>query len=434
MNILMILTNIFIILFDIYLYIDFVSGILMLKAVSKSKKLIVLVPWVALTYITNRFDDFLISLIIVPCIYFIISCLIFTSDLVNKCIYTLIFFSIVSGIQICFYIALNIFLDDRDIYLIYSHNDMLLYFLIMEMVTLITVKLIKFQMVKDIYRIDRKTVIYFLLLPISTFLIYGGIFYLKLYSAILNEAKAALTIGCVGILFSNMLLFYIFGRLKETMNRERTLELGQLKENLKEQYYEKLDQKNKMHSQIIHNMNYYFETIGMLAKNNEGDNILKILEEIDINIQDSNIYSYCSNVILNSIITEKSLQAKMLDIKFNIFVEPTLDIDFVKDIDLISIFGNLISNAIEAAQKSERKYIDMQLYMTNENKFVMFKLKNTFRVPPKRNGIVFETIKSNKEGHGIGLENARKILESYGGCLNIEIQDNIFDVSAMLSL
>lgn len=432
MNIMIVLANIFIILFEIYLYIDFVSGILILKAASKIKKIIILVPWVTSIYITNKFDDFFINLLLIPCIYFAISYLIFTSDLVNRCIYTLIFFLIVRGVAICFYIVLNNILDSRQIYLIYSRKNMLLYILIIELITLINIKLLKSQMVKDINKIDRKTFLYFLPLPISTFFIYGGMLFLRLHSALLKEAKVTLMIGCVGVLFSNKLLFYVFGKLKETMNKEKSLELEQLKENLKEQYYEKLDQKNKMHSQIIHNMNYYFETIGMLAKNNEGDKILKILEGIDINLQDSNIYSYCSNVILNAIITEKSLQAKMLDIKFNIFVEPTLDIDFIKDVDLISIFGNLISNAIEATQKSEKKYIDMQLYMSNKNKFVMFKLKNTFAVPPKRNGFLFETIKCNKEAHGIGIENARKIMESYGGYLNIDIQDNTFDVTAML--
>lgn len=431
MNIVMILTNVFIIAFELYLYFDFVSGILTKKSIKKVNKIILCLVWVALIYWTHRFDNFFLSLLVIPCIYFIFSYLIFSEDIVKRILYTLIFFSIINGVEICFYITLNKIFTNRDMELIYSRNNMLPYILILEMVTLILIKLLKYIMADSINKIDTKTLICFLPLPVSTFLIFGGISYLKLYSAILKETKVVLTLGCVGILFSNLLLFYIFGRLKESMDRAKNLELAQLKDNLNEKYYEKLDEKNKLHSQIIHNMNYYFETIGRLAKNHESDKIIKILEGIDINLQDSNIYSYCSNVTLNAIITEKSLQAKMLGIQFDIFVEPSLDIEFVKDVDLISIFGNLISNAIEATQKCERKYIDMQLYMTDKNKFIIFKLKNTFAINPKRKGSVFETIKNNREKHGIGMENARKILESYGGYLNIDIQDNIFDLSAL---
>ena len=240
-------------------------------------------------------------------------------------------------------------------------------------------------------------------------------------------------LGSVGILFSDTLVFYIIGRLRDTMNRANVLELEQMKEKLNKVYYERLEEKNITHSQIIHNLNYYFETIGRLAINNKCEEILKILEGIDIKIQDAHIDSYCSNIILNAILTEKNLQAKILDIKFSICVDPSLNVEMIKDIDLISIFGNLISNAIEAAQKCENKHIKMQLFMTDKNKFIIFKLENTYAVSPKRKGIIYETIKINREKHGIGLQHARKILESYGGHLNIKMEGNIFYVTAMFS-
>jgi len=432
MNIEMLLTNILIIIFEIYLYIDFCSELFKSRPMPKGVKIIILIIWMIMIYTTVKFDSFFINLFIIPSIYFGISFIIFKSNLTNRCLYTLLFFSIVSGVEGLFYIALDIILNRIDIEMIYSRNNMLGYILIIKMVTLIIIKLLKDQMGYRKNKIDRKMIIYIWPLPISTFLIYGGIFYLKLQSSILHEVKGILILGSVGILFSNTLVFYMVGRLKEAMNRANNLELENLKENLNKIYYEKLAEKNLTHSQIIHNLNYYFETIGRLANDNQCEEVLKILEGIDIKIQDTHIYSYCSNIILNAILTEKSLQAKMLDIKLDIFVEPLLDIDFIKDIDVISIFGNLISNAIEATQKCENKYIDLQLYMTN-NKLIILKLENTYAISPKRKGLIFETMKINKEEHGIGIEHTRKILESYGGCLNINIQDNIFNVVAMVS-
>ena len=433
MNIVMLLANSLVIIFEIYLYFDFSSEFLKKRLITNNVKIIVLLIWVSIIYITSTFDNLYLNLFVIPCIYFGISFIIFASDLLNRCRYTLIFFSIVSGVEGCFYIVLDIIVSRINIEIIYSRSDMIGYILIIKMVTLVVIKFLKNQMGYPSNRMVKNLIIYILPLPISTFLIYGGLFYLKLYSSILVEVKGVLVLGSVGILFSNTLVFHTFRRLKEAMNRANSLELEQMKEKLHIIYYEKLKEKNIEHSQIIHNLNYYYETIGRLANDNQCNGILKILEGIEIKIQDIHIHSYCTNIILNAILTEKSQQAKMLDIKFHIFVEPMLNVDTIKDIDLISVFGNLITNAIEATQKCEGKYIKMQLYMTNKNKFIIFKLENTYEVSPKRKGLVFETTKNNKEKHGIGIEHTRKILESYGGYLNIDLQENICDITAMFS-
>jgi len=433
MNVVMLLTNILIIMFEIYLYFDFGSEFFKIRLISKDVKIIVLLIWIIMIYTTVKFDSLYMNLLIIPCIYFGISFIIFVSDLADRCWYTLLFFLIVSGVEGCAYVTLDIILNQSNFKITCSRNDILGYILIIKMVTLIIVKFIKHQIGFNKTKIGKKMIIYIWPLIVSTLLMYGGIFYLKLNASILAESRGALMLGSIGILFSNVLMFYIIRRLQEAMNRANSLELEQIKENLNKIYYEKLNEKNRAHSQIIHNLNYYFETIGRLAHDGRFEEILSILESIDIKIQDTHIYSYCSNIILNAILTEKSLQAKLLNIKFNIFVEPSLNVDLIKDADLISIFGNLINNAIEATQKCENKCINMQLYMTNKNKFIIFKLENTYTDSPKKRGMIFQTIKMNKDKHGIGLAHVRKTLEAYGGYLNIDIQDNLFNVTAMFS-
>ena len=113
-------------------------------------------------------------------------------------------------------------------------------------------------------------------------------------------------------------------------------------------------------------------------------------------------------------------------------VEPGVNLNFVAEIDLISLLGNLINNAIEAAQDSRRKYIGLQIYRNETNNYAILKLENSFVKVPEKKGTVFETSKSNKKLHGIGLEHVKKIIKQYEGYLDIEIEDNIFRVSAML--
>ena len=47
-------------------------------------------------------------------------------------------------------------------------------------------------------------------------------------------------------------------------------------------------------------------------------------------------------------------------------------------------------------------------------------------------GRVFLTTKKRKEQHGIGLQNVKKIVESYNGNMNIQTEEDIFSVKLIL--
>ena len=160
MSIVMLLTNILIIIFEIYLYIDFSSEFLKIRSTTKKLQLTVLIIWITVIYLTILSNNLYLNLFIIPCIYFGVSFFVFKSNLGNRCLYTLIFFAIVSGAEGIFYIALDIILNRIEIDLIYSRNNMLGYILIIKIVTLVVIKFLKEQMGYNKNKMGKNAIIY----------------------------------------------------------------------------------------------------------------------------------------------------------------------------------------------------------------------------------------------------------------------------------
>ena len=97
-----------------------------------------------------------------------------------------------------------------------------------------------------------------------------------------------------------------------------------------------------------------------------------------------------------------------------------IDLSDIKEIDLTTIFANLLDNAIEAAGEDGRLSIKLDEF-------------REFRVGEIRNSIQAEQKK--KEGHmGLGLGNVRNTLEKYHGTMKTEETKEEFQVRLMLPM
>ena len=88
------------------------------------------------------------------------------------------------------------------------------------------------------------------------------------------------------------------------------------------------------------------------------------------------------------------------------------------------ILGNLLENAIFAAEKSEEKWIDISIYV--DKGVFHATIKNTYNGELISKNEKLLTTKSNPNEHGIGLENVNKIVGKYNGVLKI---DHTFQLS-----
>ena len=85
---------------------------------------------------------------------------------------------------------------------------------------------------------------------------------------------------------------------------------------------------------------------------------------------------------MNSILCERKFLAESKDISYRITLGNDLRLDFLEELDLISIVGNLLDNALEAAEKTEDgRYVECRMYMGNAGHFLVMEFCNGYVVP-----------------------------------------------------
>jgi signal transduction histidine kinase len=151
-------------------------------------------------------------------------------------------------------------------------------------------------------------------------------------------------------------------------------------------------------------------------------------------IGESEVYSETGNTAFDSIINYKLKDASKhnIDLQIKIFVPPELNIETS---DVVTIFGNLLDNAFDAAARVEEKMIRLRVEATKGNLFI--KIDNTFDgIVNYTDGTIIATRKDKDKhnSHGYGLKNIRKAVEKYDGHMDISHEGTVFSVGILLYL
>ncbi len=155
------------------------------------------------------------------------------------------------------------------------------------------------------------------------------------------------------------------------------------------------------------------------------------IEEI-INVYDGIVKT--ENEALNVVLTEKSLLCGKRNIRISCMADGAA-LSFLDDMDIYSLFGNLLDNAMESVEKlsdPEKRVIDLSV--TRKNGFVFIQVMNYFEGELQFDGGFPVTQKENKDYHGYGLRSIQLIAEKYHGKMTIEPQEHFFVVNLLLPM
>lgn len=183
-----------------------------------------------------------------------------------------------------------------------------------------------------------------------------------------------------------------------------------------------------------HDIKSQLATLKDYSINGKSEDITNYLNSLIADIDKSDIYSKTGNIAFDSIINYKLRNAKSNGIKpdLRISVPPTLNVEAV---DIVTIFGNLLDNALEAATQTSEKIIKLDIAFDKSGLFA--KVENSFngdvQYSEEKDGEEKQILTSKSgEGHGYGLKNIRKSLEKYDGYMKIAHNDNVFSTVVFL--
>ncbi|WP_154486646.1 ATP-binding protein [Lactobacillus equicursoris] len=109
-------------------------------------------------------------------------------------------------------------------------------------------------------------------------------------------------------------------------------------------------------------------------------------------------------------------------------------LDQIDTMDLCSLLGNSLDNAIEAVSKipdPEKRLIDLRI--TQKENLVIYNIRNYTEAQPKlENGALPEsTKKDTSRPHGYGLRSIEQIAKRYNATMNLSVKNNWFSLTVM---
>ena len=167
--------------------------------------------------------------------------------------------------------------------------------------------------------------------------------------------------------------------------------------------------------------------ISLLRTNNSEKKIQEI--EKAVMIYDSTIKT--GNDVLDILLSDKKLQCESKKIKFTLVVNGTL-LSFMDDMDLYSLFGNAITNAMESVallDDVDKRHVSLKVREIGD--LVSIHVENYYKGTIQfENGLP----KTNKDEnyHGYGIKSMERIVASYNGTMNITLEDGLFKLDILL--
>lgn len=141
------------------------------------------------------------------------------------------------------------------------------------------------------------------------------------------------------------------------------------------------------------------------------------------------------NTVLDTVITNKSLACVEHEIEFTCVINGKL-LAFMDTMDICTIFGNALDNAIECEKQIDEKEKRMiHVAVFSRHKLLMIRIENYFNGKLKNvvEGIP-ATTKENKDFHGYGLKSIRYTVDQYNGSVTIGQRENWFDLKILIPM
>lgn len=214
----------------------------------------------------------------------------------------------------------------------------------------------------------------------------------------------------------------------EKLEKERVLSL---QNQFFRQEIEHMELFEKNIEKINHDIRNHLLSINILAQNNNDTNITEYISKLLPYLDNDKQTIQSGNVIINGICNYYIAMAKQyhITVSCNVLFPKDIKLD---DTDITILLGNLWTNCIENASECEHPYINFNLRYDRNT--ILLSASNSFSGTRKKSHGIFLSTKSNRQHHGIGIQNIQEIVNKYDGLLTFTTENNVFTVRALLYL
>lgn len=263
------------------------------------------------------------------------------------------------------------------------------------------------------------------------FVITGSIVLTEIFSSAEITNKYVI-LGTAVIYLLDVTMCFLYEKVTESY-REK-LEAMVMGEQIKmyRQQFDMVKQSQRNLQSVRHDMKNHLLRISDYLRNEKYKEAERYIEQMEGRLETAREYIRTGNLEINAILNHKLGIAEEAGCKIEIKADIPEQM-FMSDFDLTVLLGNLLDNAVEALQKTEEKFLSVEIkYMKG---VLYLSVSNSFRgvlhrMDGKRN--IFLSTTKNPENHGIGLLNIEDIVNRHHGEMRIDSSAGIYRTDIIL--
>lgn len=229
---------------------------------------------------------------------------------------------------------------------------------------------------------------------------------------------------CGASIFSSFGCMYLASYICEAMQTSYHAQELEMQRNY---YKDRIRDEERVRS-AYHDMKNHLLLLQAQAGN--GQEVQKSIQELKDQIQEYENYHHTGNEFLDIIIRDKSKAAQERKIDFSAVISFEAG-SFIEPLDISTIFGNALDNAIEASEKLPE---DMRLVTVRANRvrniLIIIVENNTASTTIETTG----TTKKDTFAHGFGLSNLKNAVEKYDGQCSTKLENGTFTLKIAIPI
>lgn len=231
------------------------------------------------------------------------------------------------------------------------------------------------------------------------------------------------------IIVVNIVTFYLLNVTAKATQALAKEQSTKTIEGLKEEQYKRLMETNEEARKWKHDIkNHIYTSIGFLQEGHPKD-AETYLTNLVGSIQTSTFAIQSGNAILDAVLSTKISECIKKDI--TVHLDISIPDKYMKSIDVCSIIGNLMDNAINACELLPNDNRDIWIRLKPTKTFITLTVKNP--IPPKETELARKE-RQKGELHGIGLKQIEKRVANYNGIYLQVIENNLWVANVSIPL
>lgn len=158
------------------------------------------------------------------------------------------------------------------------------------------------------------------------------------------------------------------------------------------------------------------------------------LDKMEEEIKQYELQNKTGNKVLDTVLTSKSMYCDKHGITLTCVADGSL-LDFMDTMDICSIFGNALDNAIECELKiADKEKRLIHVTVSHQKQFLLIRVENYFEGDLTYKEGKLATTKREKDFHGYGIKSIKYTAEKYDGAVTIDTDNQWFDMKILIPL